>query len=162
MAEAEAREAGLTGDALRAWRQEKIAPIYANFQRWMAAVLPALLPDDKLAGAIRYYTNHWPALTRFLTHPAIPMDNSGAEREFQTVAKARLSWLFAGSTEGAHRAAVLLGVIATARNLGVDPQAYLTWAFERTGTHKAQFGLAAADLTPAAYKRAQAPAGPAG
>lgn len=155
--EAEARDAGLVGEALRTWRQEQIAPIYQRFRRWMDAVLPSLLPDDRLAGAIRYYHNHWPALTRFIDHPAIPMDNSGAEREFQTVAKARLSWLFAGSTEGAHRAAILLGVIATARNLGVDPQAYLTWVFERTGTHKGHFKLAARDLTPAAYRAAHPP-----
>lgn len=152
--EAEAKEAGLVGEGLRAWRQEKIRPIYDDFARWMAVVGPTLLPDDKLAGAIRYYTNHWAALTRFISHPELPPDNSGSEREFQTVAKARLAWLFAGSTEGAHRAATLLGVIATTRNLGVDPQAYLTWVFERTGTHKADFKLSAAQLTPAAYKAA--------
>jgi hypothetical protein len=70
-------------------------------------------------------------------------DNSAAEREFQTVAKARLSWLFAGSTEGAHRAATLLGVVATCRNLGVDIEAYLTWAFVRLGTHRAKYNLPA-------------------
>lgn len=62
--------------------------------------------------------------------------------------------LFAGSTEGAHRACVLLGIVATCRTLGVPVQAYLTWAFERLGTHRAQFGLPLAALTPAAFKAA--------
>ena len=150
--EAEAKQAGLAGDALRDWRQAKIRPIYHDLRRWMDAILPTLLPDDKLASTIRYYTNHWAALTRFIDHPEIPPDNSGSEREFQTVAKARLAWLFAGSTEGAHRAATLLGIVATARNLGIDIQAYLTWAFERLGTHRDHFGLSAAELTPAAYQ----------
>lgn len=151
-AEAKARKAGLTGDALRDWRQAKIRPIFDDLRRWMTAVLPTLIPDDKLAGTLRYYDNHWAALTRFLDCPEIPIDNSASEREFQTVAKARLAWLFAGGTEGAHSAATLLGIVATARNLGVDIQAYLTWAFERLGTHRSHFGLRAAELTPAAYK----------
>lgn len=153
-AEDEARAAGLTGDALRAWRQDRIAPLYAAMRDWMRAVQPTLFPDDKLAAAIRYYTNHWDALTRWVDNPELPPDNSRAEREFQNVAKARLSWLFAGSTEGAHRAATLLGVVATARNVGVDVEKYLTWVFERRGTWRDRYNLAAADLTPAAYKRA--------
>lgn len=159
-AEAEARAQGLEGDALRAWRQARIGPLFDQMRRWMDAVAPTLLPDDPVARAIRYYENHWAALTRCVDHPQIPLDNSGAEREFQTVAKARLSWLFAGSTEGAHRAATLLGVIATCRNLGVDPQAYLTWVFERRGTAKARYGRSAAELTPAVYKATGARPGP--
>jgi hypothetical protein len=64
--------------------------------------------------------------------------------------------LFAGSTEGAHRAATLLGVVGTCRALGIDPFSYLVWAFERRGTHRAAFGLSAAEITPAAYKAATA------
>ena len=159
--EAEAKRRGLVGDALVAWRQERIAPLYADLRCWIDAVEPTLLPGDKLAGVLRYYTNHWTALTRWLDHPELPPDNSGSEREFQTVAKARLSWLFAGSTEGAHRAATLLGVVVTARNEGIDVQEYLTWVFERRGTHREKYGLTAANLTPAAYKKAMAK-GPAG
>ncbi|MDX2093056.1 MAG: hypothetical protein SFX73_34760, partial [Kofleriaceae bacterium] len=44
-----------------------------------------------------------------------PIDNSPTEREFQSFAKLRLNMLFAGSTEGAHRACVLLGIVATCR-----------------------------------------------
>lgn len=154
-AEAEARAAGLTGDALRTWRRAKVAPLYVALRAWMDAVEPTLfLPDDKLAATIRYYRNHWDALTRWVDHPELPPDNSRAEREFQTIAKARHAWLHAGGTEGAHRAATLLGIVATARNVGVDVEKYLAWAFERRGTWKDRYGLTPAELTPAAYKRA--------
>lgn len=79
--------------------------------------------------------------------------NSRTEREFQYVAKLRLNCLFAGGTEGAHRAAVLLGIVATCRRLKLDVEAYLTWVFVRVGTHRDKYGLSAADLTPAAYLR---------
>ena len=56
--------------------------------------------------------------------------------------------------EGAHRACVLLGIVATCRAIGVPVQAYLTWAFERLGTHRDRFGLPLDGLTPAAFKLA--------
>ena len=102
--------------------------------------------------AVRYYRNHGNALFRFIDDPAVPIDNSPTEREFQNVAKLRLNVLFAGSTEGAHRACVLLGTVATCRAIGVSPQAYLAWAFERLGTHRDVFGLEISEMTPAAFK----------
>ena len=64
--------------------------------------------------------------------------------------------LFAGSTEGAHRACILLGIVATCRAVGVPVQEYLTWAFERLGTHRDVFALPIEQLTPAAFKLARA------
>jgi hypothetical protein len=32
-------------------------------------------------------------------------------------------------------------------------QAYLTWAFERLGTHRDVFGLPLEEMTPAAFKK---------
>lgn len=156
VAEEEARRNGLTDDALRKWRQEKIPPIKEKLRAWMDAVEPGLTPNDELAKVIRYYRAHWQALFRFVDHPQIPIDNSATEREFQNVAKFRYNRLFAGSTEGAHRMATLLGIVATCRALGIDANAYLAWAFTRLGTHRDVYGLTAADVTPAAYKAALA------
>jgi hypothetical protein len=126
-----------------------------DFAKWLAAVAPTLLPSDPLTTAVGYYRRHWDALTRFIDDPQVPIDNSPTEREFQNFAKLRLNMLFAGSTEGAHRACVLLGIVATCRALRVPVQAYLAWAFERLGTHREIFGLELAALTPAAFKAAR-------
>ncbi|APR78583.1 Hypothetical protein A7982_03930 [Minicystis rosea] len=48
-----------------------------------------------------------------------------------------------------------LGIVATCRAIGVPVQAYLTWVFERLGTHREMFGLALEALTPAAFKAAR-------
>ena len=157
IAEEEARACGLVGDTLLTHRRARIRPVAADFATWLAAVGPSLLPSDPLRTAVTYYKNHWAALMRFLDDPAVPIDNSPTEREFQNVAKLRLNMLFAGSTEGAHRACVLLGIIATCRTVGVPTQAYLTWAFERLGTHRDHYDLAAEQLTPAAFKAARPP-----
>ena len=151
--EQEAKKLGLRGDALREHRQQHCRPIVRDFTRWLNAVKPTLLPSEPLAAAIAYYNNHGAALFRFVDDPLVPIDNSPTEREFQNVAKLRLNMLFAGSTEGAHRACVLLGIIATCRALRIPAQAYLAWAFERLGTHRDVFDLPLEALTPAAFKK---------
>ncbi len=153
-AEAEAKARGLVGDDLLAWRQTHIKPITIKFRAWMDAVQPALIRSDPVAKVVQYYRNHWTPLMRFLDDPKIALDNSRSERLFQVVAKVRLNSLFAGGTEGAHRATVLLGIAATCARLGVDFEAYLTWVFIRRGTHEHKYRMSAAELTPAAYKRA--------
>ena len=153
VAEQDAQARGLVGAKLRTHRQRRIAPIAQRFRAWLDAVAPTLLPSEPLAAAVGYYQRHGAALFRFLDDPDVPIDNSPTEREFQTVAKLRLNMLFAGSTEGAHRACVLLGIVATCRTIGVPVQAYLTWAFERLGTHRDVFALPVEHLTPAAFKR---------
>lgn len=143
----------LTGDALLAFRQREIKPVYEQLLLWADAVEPTLLPSDKLGGMLRYLQNQWTPLTRWLDHPFLPPDNNGCEREFQRVAKGRYAWLFFGSPEGGHRTATLLGIVATCRLLGVDPLRYVVWAFQRLGTARKTFGSPSAkSLTPAAYK----------
>lgn len=151
--EDKARELGLVGDALRAHRQKVIRPIADDLDKWLVAVEPALLPTEPLAEAVRYYRNHRAALYRFIDDPDVPIDNSRTEREFQNVAKLRLNMLFAGGTEGAHRACVLLGIVATCRAIGVPVEKYLAWAFERLGTHRDTFNLSIDEMTPAAFRR---------
>ncbi len=151
--EEKARELGLQGETLRAHRRERMLPIVEQFERWLAVVKPTLLPSEPLMAAVQYYLRHRDALFRFIDDPAVPIDNSPTEREFQNVAKLRLNMLFAGSTEGAHRACVLLGIVATCRAVGVPIQAYLAWVFDRLGTHRDLFGLQLEEMTPAAFKK---------
>jgi transposase/uncharacterized coiled-coil protein SlyX len=159
--EREARSLGSAGEPLREHRQG-CRPILASFRAWLTTVAEGdLPPGDPVVKISRYYLRHWEGLTRFVDEPDLPLDNNEAEREFQRHAKLRLASLFAGSIEGAHRWATLLGVVRTAQKHGLDVQAYLTWLFERRGTHRACFGMSAKELTPAAYKAAGRPGGAA-
>ena len=112
----------------------------------------ALPPSDPLGLVVRYYLRHFEALTRFVDDPDLPMDNNVSEREFQRHAKLRYASLFAGSPEGAHRWAVLLGIVRTAQKCGLDVQAYLTWLFDHRGTYRRRHGKRACELTPMAYR----------
>ncbi len=129
-------------------------PTLRRFRAWLKVQDGSLPPSDPLRERARYYLRHWTGLTRFMQDPDVPLDDNEAERELQRHAKLRQASLFAGSETGAHRWAVLLGVVRTAQKHGHDVQAYLTWLFERRGTHRARFGMSTAELTPAAYKAA--------
>jgi len=90
-----------------------------------------------LAGAIRYATARWDALTRFTTDGRLEMTNNAAERAIRPLALGRKNYLFAGSDAGGRRAAVLYTLIATARLNGLDPEAWLADVIERIADHPA-------------------------
>ena len=148
-----AHERNLVGAELLAWRQEHIAPIAADFRRWIDAVREHLIPGTPTRKAVNYYVNHWDALMRFLGDPKIPMHNNAAERLFRCLDTGRHNWLFAGNEDSAHNLAALMGLVSTCRMQGIDPQNYLAWAIERRGTWRDKFGIPVQELTPAAYKR---------
>ena len=152
--EREARERGLEGAELLAWRKKHIAPLVQAFKRWLALVHPTTLPKSTLAEATRYYVNHWRALTAFLRDPNVPLENNFAERNLRVQAVGRSNWLFAGTHEAAENAAVAYTLVNTAKLHGLDPRAYLTWALERVAAGRKDRTLYAR-LTPMAYQEAQ-------
>lgn len=153
--EARAKERGLVGAALLAWRQEYIAPVAKDFRAWIDDHRTDLLPSNPVRKAMQYYINHWDALTRFLTDPLVELDNNWSERALRSVNLIRNNSLYAGGEDGAVRLCTLLTLIATARLLGLNPYDYLLWALSKVVPHRDNRGLAASDLTPAAYKAAK-------
>lgn len=149
-----ARDRGLVGADLLAWRHQHIRSLVDGFRRWLEAVHPTVLPKAPLAEATRYYANHWRALTTFLRDPGVPLENNFAERCLRGQALGRNNWLFAGSHQAGHHTAVAYTLVQTARLHGLDVLAYLTWVLERTASCRDGGALYAA-LTPAAYQEAQ-------
>ena len=156
--EDQADHLGLTGDERTAFRERRSGRVLHRFKQWLEGVVArGDPPSDPVRKIAKYYLKHWGDLTRFVHDGDLPLDNNEAEREFQRHAKLRLASLFAGSPEGGHRWATLLGIVRTAQKCEVDVLAYLTWLFERRGSHRKRFAMTAAELTPMAYKNAGAP-----
>ena len=152
--EERAQRAGLVGEALLAHRQQRIKPIVADFEKWLAAVEPALLPSEPLAVAVRYYSNHRDALFRFVVDPAAPIDNSATEREFQNVAKLRLNMLFAAAPRVPTAPASCSASSPPAAPSASPSRPTWSGPSSASGTHRNVFVLPLDDLTPAAFKRA--------
>jgi transposase len=123
--EKEAGEAGMGYEQRRQLRQEKSKPVLDEIEAWLKEMAPHAPPKSPLGHAITYMRNQWKALCRFLEDGAIELTNNAVERALRAVAIGRLNWQFAGSDEGARRAAVIYTIIGTCKLQGVDPWAYI-------------------------------------
>lgn len=137
-----------TVDLRRARRQEESVPILQRIAAERKALATAVLPKSPLGDAVRYLTNQWTALQRFVEDGRFRIDNNGAENQLRAVAVGRKNWLFAGSFEGAKRAALLYSLVQSCTLIDVSPFDYLKDVLLRVATHPQRL---IAQLTPAGW-----------
>src|SRR5262249_11672074 len=94
-------------------RRARPKPIYQQLIPRCEECKPLEPPDSLLGKAIGYLTNHRLALTRFLDHGELPIDNGIVERLHRTPAITRKAFLFAGSHAGAERAAIAYSILGS-------------------------------------------------
>jgi transposase len=128
---------GLPAEERLAVRQEQSAPLVVALEAWMREERRKLSRHSDVAGAMDYMLKRWAAFTRFLEDGRICLTNNAAERALRGLALGRKAWLFAGSDRGGHRAALLYGLIVTAKLNDVDPQAWLADVLARIAEHPA-------------------------
>jgi transposase len=114
-----------------ALRGQEAPRILAAFKAWLDEEASKVLPKSPMGEAITYALGQWEALTRYLEDGILEIDNNRAERALRRVAIGRKNWMFAGSDEGGHRAAILYSVIASCAVLKIDPYAYLRDVLQR-------------------------------
>jgi transposase len=148
--EREAKDLGLDFSARRELRQREAKPLLEAMHAWLLALKPTILPKSPLGDAIGYMLRQWEALIRYLDDGRLTIDNNRAERQMRTVAVGRKNWLFAGSDEGARRAATIYSLVCTCGLLGVEPWAYFKDVLQRIAE-----GADPATLTPRLWKAAQ-------
>lgn len=112
-------------------RNEYSKSIVETFQKWMLETIPNEPPKSPLAKAIAYFINRWQAFTRFLEDGRLPLENNASERALRAIAVGRKAYLFAGSDEGARRAAIAYTILGTCGLCGVEPWAYLNDVFRK-------------------------------
>lgn len=117
---------GVDADVIRLQiRQEKALEVVKEFQQWLLAEQPKLLPKSPINQAVAYALRHWQALTRYLDDGFLDIDNNAAELTLRHIAIGRKNWLFAGSRNGAQTAATLFTLTSTCHRHRVDAFAYL-------------------------------------
>ena len=110
-------------------------PVLAAIQTERDALAEAVLPKSPTGDAVRCLTNQWDALQRFVEDGRFRIDNNGAENQLRGVAIGRKNWLFAGSFEGAKRAALLYSLVQSCTLIAVSPFDYLKDVLLRVATH---------------------------
>ena len=116
-------------------RQTRAAPLLATMHTWLENTLAKLSKKSDTAAAIRYALSRWRALTRYLDHGTLEIDNNAAERALRVVALGRKNFLFAGSDQGGDRAAAMYSLLGSAKLNGLDPEIYLQHVLERIADH---------------------------
>lgn len=149
--EAEARDAPPA--ARRALRRRRASPLWRKFLVWARKRAAETLPKSPLGKAFGYLLRHRRALRTYVKDGRLPPDNNAAERALRTVAVGRKNWEFAGSADGARRAALFYTLLYSCRLAGVDPYAWLVDVLQRISEHP-QSDVAA--LTPSGWKAARA------
>jgi transposase len=124
-------------------RLERSKPILDDLHVWIGDTWPTALPKSPLGKALTYAVNQWKPLGRFLEDGRLPIHNNACERALRKIAIGRANWMFAGSDEGAERAAVIYTLLGTCRLRGVEPFAWLKDVLEKLASGWKQSEIAA-------------------
>jgi len=131
----ERQGADLDAAARACLRREQSVPLLAQIDARRHDLARTVLPKSPLGDALRYLGNQWAALQRFVDDGRVAIDNNRAEGQLRVVAVGRKNWLFAGSMEGAHRAALLYSLVQSCKLVDVRPFDYLKDVLLRVATH---------------------------
>jgi transposase len=112
-----------------ALRQQHARPRLEQFKAWLLSQQiehgGTILPKSPMGQAIAYALNQWEALSIYVTDGRLAIDNNAAENALRRVAIGRKNWLFCGSDNGGHTAAILFSLIATCQRHKIEPFTYL-------------------------------------
>ncbi len=134
-------------------RQLQSRPILDKLHDYLLEIQVEVLPKSSEGRAVRYALKNWTALTRYCEDGDLEIDNNATERAIRGIAVGRNNWLFFGSDQGGHTAAVLRSLVASCQRVGVDPFAWLKDVLGRIGEHPI---TRLAELLPHNWTRAQA------
>lgn len=122
--EREAREAGLSHGERKALRAQKALPVMNRLGNWLNENINTFLPKSPMGEAVHYAAGRFKYVARYLEDGQLEIDNNLAENAIRPIAIGRKNYLFAGSHEGAKRAAMLYSFIGTCKRNGIEP---FTW-----------------------------------
>ena len=126
------RQAADADDATRAaLRKTHATPVLEELRAYLEAQAVSVLPRSDVGKAVEYARRNWRALTRYVEHGVLEIDNNASERAIKSVALGRKNWLFIGHELAGPTAARLMTLIGSARLHEIEPWAYLKDVLER-------------------------------
>jgi transposase len=116
-------------------RQTNATIVMDVIKGWLDDESQNVLPKSPIGKAITYMLKQWSRLERYLTDGQLEIDNNPVENAIRPIALGRKNYLFAGSHNGAGRAADLYTIMANAKLQGVEPFYYLRDILTRISDH---------------------------
>lgn len=115
----------ITDEEILQLRKEMSLPALNDFESWLKMHLTDTLPKSGIGQAIQYALPRIEKLRRFAEQPYLQIDNNLVENAIRPIALGRKNYLFAGSHEGAERAAMIYSFFGTCKLNKVNPQQWL-------------------------------------
>lgn len=117
-------------------RQQKSVPVLDEFEKWLKDNQPQVLPKSAIGGAISYTLNLWERLKRYTQDGRYEIDNNLIENSIRPLALGRKNYLFAGSHEGAKRAAMMYSFFGSCKINAVNPYQWLKYVLTVISDYK--------------------------
>lgn len=129
------RDKSLSTEEFYALRQEQAVPVLKNLKAWMLDTYPQVLPESTIGKAIFYSLKRWDKLSIYTADARLQIDNNLVENAIRPVAIGRKNYLFAGSHDGARRAAMLYSFLGTCKINNINPFDWLRDILCRIPSH---------------------------
>jgi transposase len=128
--EREARESGMSSAQRKELRLDRSLPLMNELGKAIAHMYKTTVPKSPIGIALTYAVNRWDNLLNFLSDGSLEIDNNWVENAIRPNALGRKNYLFAGSHEGAKRAAMFYSFFGTCKKNNVNPYQWLKRVLE--------------------------------
>lgn len=116
-------------------RQEKSVEILNDLKSWMLENYKSVLPKSPIGQALHYSLERFDRLVLYTANGKLEIDNNLVENAIRPVAIGRKNYLFAGSHNGAKRAAMLYSFLGTCKVNDVNPFEWLRLTLDKIPAH---------------------------
>lgn len=123
--EKQLREQGANPDQRFELRQGESLPVLKSLKAWLDMEALKVTPKSPIGQAMAYTLQRWTRLTEYLNDGILEIDNNLIENAIRPVALGRKNYLFAGSHDGAKRAAMMYSFFAMCKINDVPPMQWM-------------------------------------
>jgi transposase len=125
------RDANFNNEQRRKYRLQEAQPILEEMAVWIGHhQFMEMEPSNPLRKAIFYSSERWSNLCNYMFDGALEMDNNLIENKIRPMVIGRKNYLFAGSHNGAERAAMFYSFFGTCKMHNINPHKWLKYVLE--------------------------------
>jgi transposase len=128
--ERKAREENMSAAQRKELRLDESLPVMNKLGKLIALMQKTSVPKSPMGIALEYTSKRWDILSNFMYDGSLEIDNNWVENAIRPNALGRKNYLFAGSHEGAKRAAIFYSFFGTCKKNNVNPYLWLKKVLE--------------------------------
>jgi transposase len=112
-------------------RQSELKPLLEKFSDWCSKKSISVLPSGKQGTAFKYCMKHMDKFMNVLKDSRLELSNNRAERAVKEIVMGRKNWLFSQSSTGAKSMAIIMSILETAKQNGLDQFKYINYLLDK-------------------------------